>query len=79
MYGVNYGMGQGNSQEYKEKKLQSWNSSIKSFRESSVQFSLVAQLCPTLRPHESQHARFPCQSPAPGVYPTHVRIEAKNM
>ena len=24
---------------------------------SSVQFSSVAQLCPTLRPHESQHAR----------------------
>ena len=36
---------------------------------SSVQFSSVTQSCPTLRPHESQHARPPCPSPAPGVYP----------
>ena len=35
---------------------------------SSVQFSSVAQLCPTLRPHESQHTRPPCSSPTPGVY-----------
>ena len=34
----------------------------------SVQFSLVAQSCPTLRPHESQHARSPCSSPTPGVH-----------
>ena len=34
----------------------------------SVQFSSVAQLCPTLRPHESQHARPPCPSPSPGVH-----------
>ena len=27
---------------------------------SSVQFSLVTQSCPTLQPHESQHARPPC-------------------
>ena len=33
----------------------------------SVQFSSVAQSCPTLRPHESQHARPPCPSPTPGV------------
>ena len=33
----------------------------------SVQFSSV-QSCPTLRPHESQHARPPCPSPTPGVY-----------
>ena len=32
-----------------------------------VQFSSVAQSCPTLQPHESQHARPPCPSPAPGV------------
>ena len=31
-------------------------------------FSSVTQLCPTLRPHESQHARSPCPSPTPGVY-----------
>ena len=34
----------------------------------SVQFSLVAQSCPTLRPHESQHAGPPCPSPTPGVH-----------
>ena len=33
-----------------------------------LQFSSVAQSCPTLRPHESQHARPPCPSPTPGVY-----------
>jgi len=31
----------------------------------SVQFSSVAQSCPTLRPHELQHARPPCPSPTP--------------
>ena len=35
---------------------------------SSVQFSSVAQPCPTLRPHESQQARPPCPSPTPRVY-----------
>ena len=34
-----------------------------------VQFSLVAQLCPTLQPHGMQHARPPCPSPTPRVYP----------
>ena len=34
----------------------------------SVQFSSVAQSCPTLRPHESQHARPPCPSQTPAVY-----------
>ena len=32
------------------------------------QFSSVTQSCPTLRPHESQHARPPCPSPTPGVH-----------
>ena len=32
------------------------------------QFSSVAQSCPTLQPHELQHARPPCSSPTPGVY-----------
>ena len=27
----------------------------------------VAQLCPTLQPHELQHARLPCPSPSPGA------------
>ena len=35
----------------------------------SVQFSSVAQSCPTLRPHELQHAGPPCPSPAPRVHP----------
>ena len=35
---------------------------------SSAQFSSFAQPCPTLRPHESQHARPPCPSPTPGVH-----------
>ena len=30
-----------------------------------VQFSSVAQSCPTLRLHGLQHARFPCPSPTP--------------
>ena len=34
-----------------------------------VQFSSVAQSCPTLRPHELQHARPPCPSPTPRVHP----------
>ena len=33
-----------------------------------IQFSSVAQSCPTLRAHELQHARPPCPSPTPGVY-----------
>ena len=37
---------------------------------SSVQFSRsVVQFSRFLRPHESQHARPPCPSPTPGVYP----------
>ena len=34
-----------------------------------VQFSSVTQSCLTLRPHGLQHARSPCLSPTPGVYP----------
>jgi len=34
----------------------------------SVQFSLVAQSCPTLRPYGLQQARPPCPSPTSGVY-----------
>ena len=33
----------------------------------SDQIKLVAQSCPTLRPHESQHTRSPCPSLTPGV------------
>ena len=35
---------------------------------SSVQFS-CSVVFDSLRPHESQHARPPCPSPTPGVYP----------
>ena len=38
------------------------------YSSDSVQFSSVAQSCPTLQPHEWQHARPPCPSPTPGVY-----------
>ena len=34
----------------------------------SVQFSSVAQSCPTLRPRESQHTWPPCPSPTPRVH-----------
>ena len=34
-----------------------------------LQFNSVTQLCPPLRPREPQHARPPCSSPIPGVYP----------
>ena len=34
---------------------------------TSVQFSSVAQLCPTLRSHGLQHSRPPCPSPVPRV------------
>ena len=37
-------------------------------RGHSVQFSSVAQSCPTLRPHEPQHARPPCLSPTLRVH-----------
>ena len=35
---------------------------------ASVQFSSAAQSCPTLRPHELQHARPPCPSPTLRVH-----------
>ena len=35
----------------------------------TLQFSSVAQSCPTLRHHESQHTRPPCPSSTPGVHP----------
>ena len=34
----------------------------------SIQFSSVAQSCPTLQPHGLEHSRFPCPSPTPGAY-----------
>ena len=47
-----------------------WSWQVSSFWGGiSVQFSSVAQSCPTLRPHEPQHARPPCPSPTPRVHP----------
>ena len=37
------------------------------YDERMLQFSSVTQLGPTLRPHESQHARTPCPSPTPSL------------
>ena len=47
-------------------KYWSFSFSISPYNEL-VQFSSVAQPCPTLQPHEPQHARPPCPSPAPGA------------
>ena len=40
----------------------------------SVEFSSVAQSCPTPQPHEPQHSRPPCPSPAPGVHPNPCQL-----
>ena len=40
---------------------------MKNEQHSSVQFSRSV-VSDSLRPHESQHARPPCPSPAPGVH-----------
>ena len=37
-------------------------------RWTSDQIRSLAQSCPTLRPHESQHTRPPCPSPTPRVH-----------
>ena len=44
------------------------NESVSSVQFSSVQFSRSV-LSSSLQPHELQHARPPCPSPTPGVYP----------
>ena len=43
-----------------------WNTGSRT-RFNSIQFS-HSVMCHSLQPHESQHARPPCPSPAPGVY-----------
>ena len=48
--------------------LTSTDNYCKNHSSDSFQFSSVAQSCPNLRPHESQHARPPCPSPSPGVH-----------
>ena len=51
-------------------ELSDWTLSPSPYRDNRTwnQFSSVAQSCPTLRLHESQHARPPCPSPTPGVH-----------
>ena len=39
-----------------------------SYPNVSVQFSLVAQSCPTLCDHRTAAPRLPCPSPTPGAY-----------
>ena len=41
----------------------------KVLEQNKFHFSIVTQLCPTLRPHEPQHTRPPCPSPNPRVHP----------
>ena len=50
------------------KKEKIWNLTLVNKHSSSVQFS-GSVVSDSLRPHESQHARLPCPSPTPGVYP----------
>ena len=57
-------MGRINDQ-YITKRLLSYHSS----QVKSIQFSAVAQSCPTLQSHGLQHVRPPCPSPTPRVYP----------
>ena len=56
----------GVAQSWTRLKRLSGSSSRKKINTFSL--SSVAQSCPTLPPHESQHARPPCPSPAPGVH-----------
>ena len=44
------------------------------YLQSSVQFSRSV-VSDSLRPHESQHARPPCPSPAPGVHSNSWRVQ----
>ena len=61
---VKAGEGGQNVQTYSYKINKLWGCNL----HGSVQFSSVAQSCPTLRPNQSQHTRPPCPSPTPGVH-----------
>ena len=51
------------------------NIHFQSLMDASVQFSRSV-MSSSLRPHESQHARPPCPSATPGVYPdSHPSIQ----
>ena len=64
---------------WKQPKCPSIDEWIKKIRyiyteDSSLEFSSVAQSCPTLQPHELQHTRPPYPSPNPGVYPEKRKV-----
>ena len=43
--------------------IEQWYSNFDILANHVVQFSLVAQSCPTLQPHGRQHSRIPCPVP----------------
>ena len=49
--------------------MKSYFSSIKTSQLKSVSQFSYSVVSNSLRPHEPQHARPPCPSPTPGVYP----------
>ena len=55
----------------KESGVTNKQAKIFNFISYSVQFSQFSRsvMSSSLRPHEPQHARHPCPSPTPGVYP----------
>ena len=53
-------------------KISGWQTKI--LQATWLQFSSVTQLCPTLWPHELQHARPPCPSLTPRVYSNSCRL-----
>ena len=54
--------------EFSVEKLKTWFTIMDQFQFSSVQFSRSV-VSYSLRPHELQHARLPCPSPTPRIYP----------
>ena len=64
---------QWNTSQQLEKQKDNWYTQKNGWLFSSVQFSLVAQLCPTLcNPHESQCAGLPLHHQLPEFIQTHV-------
>ena len=55
---------------WQRSSVATWSFKFNNFNNlsQSVKFRSITQLCPTLRPHELQHARPPCPSPTPSIY-----------